>query len=99
MLLRLEFLRIRLEELDRLLRMHARDVMEGGRRDVVGLAVAHEGVVVEEVLQLGGVAVGLGAEDFFGFGSRGGVGGKRGGLLGEVVVMGRGGRGTGESEE
>lgn len=47
MLLPLKLLLIHLEELDRLLGMHARDIVEGGRGDVVGLAFAHEGVVIE----------------------------------------------------
>jgi len=87
MLLRLKLLRVRLEELDRLLRVHTRHVVEGGRGDVVGLPLAHEGVVVEKVLELRGVAVGLGAENFLGFGSVG---------CGGVLV--RGGMGVGKGE-
>jgi hypothetical protein len=44
----------------------ARDVVEGRRRDVVCLALAHQAVVLEDVLLLRVVEVGLGLEDALG---------------------------------
>ena len=66
-MLRLELRSIHLEEVDRLLGMLARDIMEGAGRDVVRLALAHEGVVFQQVLDLGAIGRGLGVEDAFCF--------------------------------
>ena len=57
--LRREAVLVHLEELLWLLGMIARDVDERRRGDVVGLAFAHEAVVLEEILQLAGIAVTL----------------------------------------
>ena len=58
--LRREAVFVHLEELLRFLGMIASDVDERGRGDVVGLALAYEAVVLEEILQLAGIAVTLG---------------------------------------
>jgi hypothetical protein len=61
---------IHLEEIRRLGRMIAGDVVERHGGDIVGFAFADEGVVLEEVLFLGVVDVaGLRVEDAFGFSS------------------------------
>lgn len=60
-----------LKELRQPLRVGARDVVEGERGDVIGLAGTHESVVFEEVMLFGVVRVGRGLEDTLGFGSGG----------------------------
>ncbi len=66
---RLELLGVRLEELARLLQIRARDGLEGQRRHVVRLALAHQRVVLEQVLPLRLVAVRLAAQHAPGFAS------------------------------
>ena len=66
-----ELLSVQLEELRRFGRMLARHVMEGHGRDVVGLALTYQSIVLEEILKLRLVIVGLGTQHLLGFGSRG----------------------------
>jgi hypothetical protein len=65
----LEFICILLKEVRRLLRMRARDVVEGIGRDVIRLAYPYQTIVLEEILDLRGGTVGLGLGDFLRFGS------------------------------
>jgi hypothetical protein len=46
------------------------NVMEGHGGDVVCLAFADKGIIIEEVVLLRVVAAGLGVKDFLGFGSK-----------------------------
>lgn len=68
-MLRHEFLRIHFEELRRMLRGLARDIDKRSRGDVVRLTLADQGVVLKQVLFLGGVGLGLMVQDSLGFGS------------------------------
>lgn len=65
-----ELLRIDFEEFIRFLRMLTRDIVESRRRDVIGLSLTYERVVLEEILQLGVVARGLCAQDSLGLGPK-----------------------------
>jgi hypothetical protein len=57
----LKALVIHLEEIRRLLRMASRNVVKGSRGDIIGLALADKGIVFQQILDFGLVAVGLGA--------------------------------------
>jgi hypothetical protein len=62
-MLRTEALGVHLEELHRLLWMSTRHIVEGRGGDVVGLALADKRVVLEQILQLGLVALRLRMQD------------------------------------
>lgn len=56
-----ELLGVDLEELIRFLGMSPGNIMEGGRRDVVGLAFSNQRVILDQILQLRVVALRLSA--------------------------------------
>jgi hypothetical protein len=59
MLWRSKLLRIGLEEINRFLRMSAGNIVERQGGDVVGLPLADERVVLEQILLLGLIELGL----------------------------------------
>jgi hypothetical protein len=65
-LLRHELVLVVFKKLRQLLRIGARDIVKGGGRDVVGLPLSYEAVVLEQVLDFGLVLAGI-AEDAAGF--------------------------------
>lgn len=69
LLLGAQLMAVHAEELGRLGRLLAGNVVEGRGGDVVGLALADQAVVLEEILLLGVVDVGLGMEDSLGLAS------------------------------
>lgn len=69
LLLGTQLMAIHAEEFGGLGRLLASNVVEGRGDDVVGLALADQAVVLEEILFLGVVDVGLGLEDSLGLAS------------------------------
>lgn len=61
--------RVRLEKVIRLRGMSPRHIMKGRRSDIVGLALADQAVVLQEVLLFGFVAFALRGQNPLGFAS------------------------------